>query len=661
MSDPEPYWCRHLRRHNKVDLTLTQTGYPQQKIVTIDVSKIIDKQVYDALILRPLGQIDEINDQAHKYKLWPTDQKMTIRFVNITHKIKICDLRGPQDEYNLRSIVGIVKRISDVQSKVVSGEFTCANGHPIPITPKNDRIDKPKSCPVCKNHDLEYKPDREKKVSHQYFYIQEPLEETRGKLQPASLRCEIREDLCNTVVTGDRVVLNGRYLTIARFKDGQMQARKDSYFEVNSIEKPDENALNPIVSQEEEKKIRALAQQPDIFEQLTSSIAPSIMGMRMAKQAIVLQMFGGVPKIMSDGTKRRGYINILIVTDPSMAKTALLQYVENATPGAVYASAVTASKVGVIAPIVRDEYTGQMTIEPGPYMLAQRIFCYDEINEMQKDDAKYIGECMENGQCHITKAMNALVKIDAALLAACNPDKGSFNTGPDGKGLADQISIPEAILARFDLKIMMTDVQDETRDREIADFMSDLYLPDGDRKLGDFILPETIRMYLVLAEKVMPVATREGNKIINDYYVNVRKECGNGDNMKITKRQHRALHLLSQAHARIRLSETVNEQDAQAAVNLFDMCFRNVNTEPSGRLNQSRSEKRHKENLAYLVINAITEISGGDNGTRKASELSVITALKKKGYDEGKIEGVIRALLHEGKLSEPVNGLLKVE
>ena len=150
MSDPEPYWCRHLRRHNKVDLTLTQTGYPQQKIVTIDVSKIIDKQVYDALILRPLGQIDEINDQAHKYKLWPTDQKMTIRFVNITHKIKICDLRGPQDEYNLRSIVGIVKRISDVQSKVVSGEFTCANGHPIPITPKNDRIDKPKSCPAVK-------------------------------------------------------------------------------------------------------------------------------------------------------------------------------------------------------------------------------------------------------------------------------------------------------------------------------------------------------------------------------------------------------------------------------------------------------------------------------------------------------------------------------
>ena len=82
-------------------------------------------------------------------------------------------------------------------------------------------------------------------------------------------------------------------------------------------------------------------------------------------------------------------------------------------------SGATSSKVGLVAPIIRDEITGAYTIEPGPYMLANGgVFCLDEANEISKDDAKYIGECMENGECHITKAVNVIVKTEAPLLAA---------------------------------------------------------------------------------------------------------------------------------------------------------------------------------------------------------------------------------------------------
>jgi len=659
LPDQDPYWVRHLRLHNKADLIRVQQ-YPIEKTITIDVAKITDMSVYESLIMRPQGQVDEINDQAHHAKLWPGGQKMVIRFVNISHKIRIADIRGPKDEYQLRSISCLVKRISDVQSKIIEGQFSCKSGHFQTVTPKNDRIERPKACPMCNARDFNYHPDREKKISQQYIYVQEPLEDLQGGLQPTSLRCELTDDLCNTVATGDRVVLNGRYLTLSKFKDGAIQARKDSYFEVNSIERPDENHLNPTVSEEEEKKIRELAKMPDIFECLTSSIAPSIMGMRMAKQAIVLQMFGGVSKVMKDKTKRRGFINILIITDPAMAKTALLQYVEKATPGAVYASAVTSSKVGLVAPIVRDEYTGQMTIEPGPYMLARRVFCLDEANEMQKDDAKYLGECMENGECHITKAMNALVKTEAALLAACNPDKGSFDTGPDAKPVSKQVSIPEAILSRFDLKILMTDTQNEERDREVAEFISDLYLSDGEQILGDFIAPDIMRKYLTIAEKIDPVGTPAANKIIVDYYVNIRKEFNNSDDMKVTKRQLRALHLLSQARARVRLSDKVEEQDAKDVVDLFDMCLRNMSTGPTSAANQITSEKWKRGNLPHLIIEAITEISGGTNGTRKASEMSVVIALKKKGYEESKIEEAIQKMKNAGSLMEPTRGLLKV-
>jgi len=299
-----------------------------------------------------------------------------------------------------------------------------------------------------------------------------------------------------------------------------------------------------------------------------------------------------------------------------------------------------------------------MTIEPGPYMLARRVFCFDEINEMQKDDAKYIGECLENGECHIAKAMNALVKTDAALLGACNPDKGSFKTDQDAKPLENQVSIPEAILSRFDLKIIMRDIQSEERDREIAEFMSEQYLPDGDCVLGEFISAEWLRKYLVVADTVIPVATRESNKVLDDYFVRIRKEFSNSDNMKVTKRQHRALHLLSEAHAKVRLSETVDVQDAQAAVDLFDMCLRNLDI--SAAISGDPVSRKTKGSLPQLIIQAITDISGGTNGTRKASEMSVVTALKKQGYQESKIMETIQQMKITGTLMEPTNGLLKV-
>ena len=63
MTEQEPYWVRHIRRHNQGDLTRIK-NYPVEKIITIDVSKITDKSSYERLIESPLGQIDEINDQA---------------------------------------------------------------------------------------------------------------------------------------------------------------------------------------------------------------------------------------------------------------------------------------------------------------------------------------------------------------------------------------------------------------------------------------------------------------------------------------------------------------------------------------------------------------------------------------------------------------------
>jgi len=652
MIDKDNYWLKHLKRNNIGAIRAISF------ILEIDMSKVLDNEVYSRTLDFPKAEIETIQDAARE--LIPAkDQdgyKPLIRFVNINKKTLIKDLKPGKDEKRLRSISCLVKRIPPLQSKIIRSCWRCTYGHFNFVTPKHEIISRPRFCETsgCNAKSFTHAEERDTTTDRQYIYVQDPIENIGGDVQPKSIRCEVLGDLCNLVTPGERIILNGFYRTVPKYKGDDLQAGKDSYFEVNSIERG-ESAYDDVKwSETEEKEILTLAARPDVFELLTDSIAPSVMGMRLCKQAIVLLLFGGVTKMMPDGTRRRGHINVLIVSDPGMAKTVVLKYVEQVSPRGVYASGVTSSKVGLVAPIVRDEITGAYTIEPGPYMLANGgVFCLDEANEISKEDAKYIGECMENGECHITKAVNVIVKTEAPLLAACNPDDGIYNAT---LGLAKQVSLPDAILSRFDIKIVLTDDVRKDRDRELARFIGKTLRAEYRNKDG-VILPGLLRKMIAYARSINPELTDEVDTLIGDYYERIRIESQSTKHMQVTSRQLLSLYHLAEAHARLHLRDKVLAIDAQAAIDLFDMAFRNVNTDAQGRLNPGMSDVKGKESLPIKIINTILSISGG---TKKASEMSVLTALKKEGYEEEKVMEKVRMLMREGKLMEPTTGLLQV-
>jgi replicative DNA helicase Mcm len=333
-----------------------------------------------------------------------------------------------------------------------------------------------------------------------------------------------------------------------------------------------------------------------------------------------------------------------------MAKSVLLKFVSRILPRAIFTTATTSTRVGLVAPVVRDEITGEYTIQAGAYMLASGgILCLDEISELSSEDFKYFNEAMEDGEAHITKAgLNITVKTRCGLLAACNPTHGSFDMGAN---LADQVKIPDPTLSRFDLKILYTDKYDDEKDGIMVDHIADSYMNSNED--STHISLEMLSKYVAYGRRINPVLKKEAVKTINDYYRSIRKDSVGM--MKVTTRQVTAIIRLAEAHARMRLSTEVTVTDAEEAIWVFDKALRSVAGDGDGHIDMAKVERKHKFGLVDTILKVI---KNGTDG--KASEGEILMETAKHKYESEKVCRVIRELCNEGKIMQPKNGIYKV-
>ncbi|MEM4326014.1 MAG: hypothetical protein QXU40_01815, partial [Candidatus Pacearchaeota archaeon] len=265
-----------------------------------------------------------------------------IRFFNLpkSQEIKIREIRSK----NLGQMVvieGIVRQASDVRPEVFNAKFECPScGTIISVLQIDKKFREPSRCSCGRRGG--FRLVSKEMVDTQRLVIEEAPESLTGGEQPKRINVFLSEDLVEPkmeekTTPGSRVKIIGVLKEVpVPFKTGGLSTRFDLAIEANNIIPLEETFEELDISEEDEKKILELSKDPKIFEKLAKSVAPSVWGYQEIKQALVLQLFGGVKKIHADGQKTRGDLHILLIGDPGVAKSVTLLFIAGISPKGRY-------------------------------------------------------------------------------------------------------------------------------------------------------------------------------------------------------------------------------------------------------------------------------------------------------------------------------------
>ncbi len=575
---------------------------------------------------------------------------------------------------------GIVRRVTEVRPQIRDAVFQCVACRTEFHEPQDEAsmvFREPLECPESQGGcgkpqgrtRFRLLPEKSTYVDAQRIEVQENPESLKHGAHPQGLSVMLTEDLAGHVLPGNRVVLNGVLKSFQRGSPSRGGVVRNTTFDLlvigNSVEFKELEYDDLTISPEEVALFERFRGDPTVVDKIVMSLAPTIKGMEEEKEAIALQLFGGVEKRHADGIRVRGDIHMLLVGDPGTAKSQLLRYIADVAPRGIYTSGKGATAAGLTAAAVKDDFAGgRWVLEAGMLVLADGgMAVIDELDKMSPEDRSAMHEALEQQTVSIAKAgITSTLNARCPVLAAANPKWGRFT---NDRTISEQIDLPPTLLSRFDVIFSIKDLPNQDRDRRLADGILASHR-EGETRASPGggppgaaeapFSPDLLKKYIAYAKRtVHPVLSEAALRVLSDYYVRVRAQ-GEEPNapVPITARQLEALVRLSEAAAKARLSPEAGPEDAERAVGIMQNFLRRVAMTESGKLDvdlvQSGVSHTQRERQE-IVLRVMRELQSGPDGWFTMEQF--LEACDRAGVPPAKAEGQLQTLRNQGEVIEP--------
>ncbi|AUX09315.1 DNA replication helicase protein MCM [Halalkaliarchaeum desulfuricum] len=577
----------------------------------------------------------------------------------------------------LIGISGQIIEQSDVKPLITEAAFECRRCGTMTYIPQAydaTTLQEPHECQGCERQgpfDLNYA--QSEMINFQRMRLQKPPEEAEDG--QSTFDINLREDLCRAARSGDRVTVQARLEGHQERHGNQTRPTIELYGDAQAVQTDDTDWADADIEAHREE-VESIAASDDPYAKVVNSIKVSHIGHERIKLAIALQLFQGVEKQLPDGSHTRGTIHILLIGDPGVDKSGMLQYAKRVTPGAIYTDGSGSTKAGLTATAVQSDLDGGgWVIRGGALVKAHRsLAAIDELDDMEEEDRAGMKESMASGTISVSKGdNNVTLPAASSVLAAANPKYGRYDPY---QPIGEQIDLDPALVSRFDLIFPMRDEPDPETDRKLAEHLNTMArtgqklasgqeLDETERAVAEpEIDEETLRAYIALArEEVHPVLTEEAEQYIADHYVDIRRAGDDEDSpIPTTARSIEALHRLAEASARIRLSETVEIEDAKRVIDIWLDCMRKIGVDPETsqfdadvvETGQSKSQRDRVKTLEGII----ESYANDPEYSLGAPIEEVIEDAEAAGMDPEQAEEELEKLRRKGEIYEPKDGYI---
>ena len=537
----------------------------------------------------------------------------------------------------------LVKNITPLRLKLMTAIYSCKHcGHFHEVEENSETATLPRICKMCGSKiGFKLLPEESTYDDYKYLRLEEPLElRTGGDSREFKARVDgFLASPYYTIKAGDVCDVTGEL----KVEFNEKTKGLDLVIDVWHI-KPLNNAYEEIKLYEEDiQRIKELSNNPNIFQMLVNSIAPDVYGYDYIKEGLVLQMFeGNRPKDGGINNKDRHLLHILLIGDPGIGKSKLIESIFENSPKAIKSNGAGATKAGLLASTSRDEITGEWGFSAGSVVLGDGgLVTIDEFDKLSKDVMKALNEPMEQLTVSIAKAgIVQTMTARTSILAGANPKYSRFV--PE-RSLTEQLDIPQSTISRFDLIYVMNDEVDYDTDLDKArKILSHNWEISSDDRIDSDLLKKYINYS---KNNVFPTLSEEAIEYISVFYAKTRQISKNEEDVgkPITMRELNAIKRLATARAKVELRDVVTIDDAKEAIRIYSKSLEGLGLSLSTVGELQNVHSKIEMDIISKAENEIREVFEEYGKISKEQEDAIIIILRSNfNYDVSKIKKLFK-------------------